>query len=79
MESKNCPYNYGRTFSWGSQAPGLSVFRRKDGQVYKTYATFSAGLANVSLVHSLLDLTSTGRDEAKPKRNMWWVKHKEDA
>ena len=28
-------------------------------------------------VHSLLDITSTGRDE-DGKRPMWWVKHKEE-
>mmetsp|Transcript_21322 Transcript_21322/g.25214 ORF Transcript_21322/g.25214 Transcript_21322/m.25214 type:complete len:246 (-) Transcript_21322:93-830(-) len=78
MEAKACPYNYTQNFAWGSQAPGLSVFRRHEGDLFKTYATFSAGLANVSLVHSLLDLTTTGRNEAKPKHNMWWVKHKED-
>jgi hypothetical protein len=44
-----------------------------------SYGTFAAGLADVSLVHSLLDIVPSGRDETGPgKRNMWWVKHKED-
>jgi predicted dithiol-disulfide oxidoreductase (DUF899 family) len=78
--TEGAPYNYGRTWKYGSEAPGLSVFKKDpdDGTVYHTYSTFAAGLATspgLSLVHSLLDVTPTGRDE-KSKRPMWWVKHK---
>jgi predicted dithiol-disulfide oxidoreductase (DUF899 family) len=75
--SKECEYNFNRKWLYGKEAPGLSVFRRQDGKVYRTYSTYAAGLGDLSLVHSLCDLTTTGRDE-KGKSNMWWVKHKED-
>lgn len=75
--SKECEYNFNRKWLYGKEAPGLSIFRRDNGKVYRTYSTYAAGLGDLSLVHSLLDLTTTGRDE-KNKSNMWWVKHKED-
>jgi predicted dithiol-disulfide oxidoreductase (DUF899 family) len=47
-------------------------------QVFHTYSRFSAGLADVSLVHSLLSLCPKGTEEsAEGKGNMWWVRHKE--
>eukprot|EP00040_Diaphanoeca_grandis_P015766 m.80838 g.80838 ORF g.80838 m.80838 type:complete len:246 (-) comp25354_c2_seq1:234-971(-) len=71
-------YNYTSTFAWGLDAPGFSVFKRQDGRVYHTYSTFSAGIADLSLMHTVLDLTPTGRDEGgEGKSNMWWAKHKE--
>ena len=46
-------------------------------QVFHTYSRFSAGLADVSLVHSLLSLCPKGTEEsAEGKSNMWWVRHK---
>ena len=76
QERKCCTYNFNRTWDYGPNAPGMSVFRRQGDNVCKTYQTFAGGLGDVSLVHSLLDLTPSGRDE-KDKGNMWWVKHKE--
>ena len=64
--------------AWGTEAPGASVFKLRDGDVYHTYSTFAAGLAELSLVHSVLDLTPTGRDEGGDRHNMWWIKHKEE-
>jgi len=78
VASKTCTYNFNRTWAYGDTAPGITVFRRDKGtgQLYKTYATFAAGLAAVSTVHSLLDLTATGRAEVD-RRPMWWVKARE--
>lgn len=81
VDQKTTVYNYNRTFAYGTQAPGMSVFfKDKDtGKVYLTYSTFAAGLGSVSLMHDLLDIVPSGRDETgEGKRNMWWVKHKED-
>lgn len=81
-EAKDRPYNYGRQWPWGTEGPGLSVFKRDRsanggaGAVYHSYSTFSAGLGSLSLVLSMLDLTPEGRGEEGGK-NMWWVKHKE--
>jgi predicted dithiol-disulfide oxidoreductase (DUF899 family) len=50
-----------------------------DAKIFHTYSTFSAGLGSLSIVHALLDICPSGRDETGPgKRNMWWVKHKEE-
>uniref|UniRef100_A0A7S3GK72 Uncharacterized protein n=2 Tax=Palpitomonas bilix TaxID=652834 RepID=A0A7S3GK72_9EUKA len=80
-DAEGAPYNYGRRWRYGSEAPGLSVFAKDgEGNVYHTYSTFAAGLATVptlSLVHSLLDVTPEGRAESG-KHPMWWVKHKEE-
>jgi predicted dithiol-disulfide oxidoreductase (DUF899 family) len=80
LETKKCEYNFTGTWNYGSEAPGVSVFRKRkrDGALFHRYSTYSAGLGELSLAHSILDLTSAGRDEADPKGNMWWVKHKEE-
>jgi predicted dithiol-disulfide oxidoreductase (DUF899 family) len=67
-------YNYGRTWQWGTEAPGLSVFRKDpaSNKVHHTYSTFSAGLGGLSIAHSLIDLTPSGTQE-KENRNMWYV------
>ena len=70
-------YNYNRLWGYGSEAPGVSVFRKDGDKMYHTYSTFAAGLGGLSPVMNLLDLTPDGRQE-KDKRNMWWVKHKEE-
>ena len=77
--AKNKPYNYGRQWQWGKEAPGLSVFKKdaSTGAIYHTYSTYSAGLGTVpgvSPVLTLLDLTPEGRAEGGG-RTMWWVKH----
>jgi predicted dithiol-disulfide oxidoreductase (DUF899 family) len=70
-------YNYGRQWRWGSEGPGVSVFKRHQGETFHTYSAYSAALGSQSVVLSLLDLTPNGRDEDGGKGNMWWVKHKE--
>ena len=46
--AKDMPYNYGRQWKWGTQGPGLSVFKKDKttGAVYHTYSTYSAGLGS---------------------------------
>ena len=70
-------YNYNRLWGYGSEAPGVSVFRKDGGKMFHTYSTFAAGLGGLSPGMNLLDLTPDGRQETD-KRNMWWVKHKEE-
>jgi len=44
------------------QIPGASVFvKGDDGTIYHTYSTFGRGLDMLNTVHSLLDLTPSGR------------------
>ena len=77
VEKKECVYNYNRKWEWGGNAPGISVFRLENGSVYHTYSTYAAGLSDVSVLHAMLDVTPTGRDEAG-KGNLHWVTHKEN-
>jgi predicted dithiol-disulfide oxidoreductase (DUF899 family) len=79
IANKTCTYNFNRTWNYGSEAPGISVFYKdaETGRIYHTYSTYAAGLGNLGSVLGLLDLTPFGRDEEE-KRNMWWVKHKEE-
>jgi len=70
-------YNYGAAkWGWCSQAPGLSVFHKHNGEVFHTYSTFGPGLSELNVVFSVLDVIPEGRDETGG-RSMFWVKHKE--
>ena len=72
-------YNYGRKWKFGSQAPGLSVFHKEaNGELFHTYSTFAAGLSEVNVVFSLLDMIPEGRNERPNNRPMYWVKHKSE-
>jgi len=77
-------YNYGSGQTWIGQCPGVSVFKKdkETGAIYHTYSTFAAGLQELNVCLSLLDLIPEGRQDRKSdkneKENMYWVKHKED-
>ena len=66
-------YNYGTIAPYGEETPGLSAFRRKDGQIFHTYSTYGRGLDLLNGAYHLLDITSMGRHE-DPERPMSWVK-----
>lgn len=50
-----------------SQGPGLSVFRKEDGVVYKTYSTYRRGLEDFNAIWAFLDALPDGRDGWHPK------------
>ena len=68
-------YNYGTTPFGESEAPGLSVFARKGGEVYHTYSTYGRGLEPLLGVYDLLDWTPVGRGEEGLAMPMSWVRH----
>lgn len=78
-QPKEGNYNFGRSWMWGNEAPGLTVFHKdSEGNLYRTYSTYAAGLGEMSVVFTLLDCLPEGRDEdGKGRNNMWWIKHKE--
>ena len=80
MKEKACTYNFNRKWNWGSDGPGLSVFRKTSEGIMHTYSTFAAGLGGIPSVLNLLDLTPSGRLENGEggKGNFWWVKAKEE-
>jgi len=47
-----------------AERPGLSVFAREDGKVFRTYMTTSRGLEMAMAYYGLLDRTPKGRDES---------------
>ncbi|HEY1331176.1 MAG TPA: DUF899 family protein [Actinomycetota bacterium] len=56
-------YNY-RPHEWsGTEAPGISVFREEDGQIFHTYSTYERGLDMLNLAYHYMDLVPKGRDE----------------
>ena len=78
VDNQKAVYNYDKSWSFGTMAPGISVFHKVDGKVYHTYSTYAAGLADLNATFAVLDITPTGRNETGgPASNMWWVKHKE--
>lgn len=69
-------YNFGTIAAYGEEAPGASVFFKKDGQVFHTYSTYARGLDMFLPTYHWLDLTAKGRDEAEMKPHaMAWVRH----
>ncbi|HEV2399881.1 MAG TPA: DUF899 domain-containing protein [Candidatus Sulfotelmatobacter sp.] len=69
-------YNYGTIFFPSEEGPGLSVFYKKDGEVFHTYSTYARGLDILLPTYNFLDMTAKGRDEAEMKPHaMAWVRH----
>ena len=66
-------YNYVKG-GWDGEAPGLSVFYRDSGEIFHSYSTYGRGLENLIGTYNYLDLVPKGRDEAKLKYGMEWVK-----
>jgi predicted dithiol-disulfide oxidoreductase (DUF899 family) len=56
-------YNYRRTRWSGSEAPGISVFLKADGEIYHTYSTYERGLDMLNVAYHYMDLVPKGRDE----------------
>ena len=59
-----------------SEGPGLSVYAREDGTVYRTYVTTARGLEPAMAYYGLLDLTPKGREESASE-SLWVRRHDE--
>jgi predicted dithiol-disulfide oxidoreductase (DUF899 family) len=59
-----------------SEGPGMSVYSREDGTVYRTYVSTSRGLEPAMAYYALLDRTPRGRDESET-RPLWLRRHDE--
>jgi predicted dithiol-disulfide oxidoreductase (DUF899 family) len=68
-------YNYSFTEFPSEERPGLSVFFKKDGEVYHTYSTYARGLDILLPTYNILDMTAKGRDEDGLPHTMAWVRH----
>ena len=70
-------YNFGTQQAYGEESPGISVFAKDDGAIYRTYSTFSRGLDMLNGAYHLLDLVPKGRDEEGLSYGMEWL-HRRD-
>jgi predicted dithiol-disulfide oxidoreductase (DUF899 family) len=61
-----------------AEGPGLSVYTRSDGNVYRTYVATARGLELAMPYYGLLDRTPKGRDEDSA-RPLWIRRHDEYA
>ena len=69
-------YNHGTIPTYGEEAPGASVFFKKDGEIFHTYSTYARGLDMFLPTYHWLDITAKGRDESEMKPHaMAWVRH----
>ena len=59
-----------------AERPGLSVYAREGGQVYRTYVTTARGLEPAMPYYALLDLVPSGRNEP-PGKPLWVRRHDE--
>ena len=64
-------YNYRRTGWSGSEAPGISVFLKADGEIYHTYSTYERGLDMLNVAYHYMDLVPKGRDEDGNGAGSW--------
>lgn len=78
-------YNYRMQSFPGQEAPGVSVFYRKDadgtndaagaGDVFHTYSTYGRGVEVMMGAYALMDLVPEGRGEREVPHKMEWVRH----
>lgn len=68
-------YNYDFVEFPSEERPGLSVFAKKDGQVFHAYSTYARGLDILLPTYNLLDMTPKGRDEESLPWPMAWIRH----
>ena len=64
-------YNY-RVNPWSlSEAPGISVLLKEDGQIYHTYSTYARGLDMLNVAYHYMDIAPKGRDEGDGGGGAW--------
>ncbi|MEM9602551.1 MAG: DUF899 domain-containing protein [Pseudomonadota bacterium] len=71
-------YNHGTLAPMAEELPGLSVFAREGGVIYRTYSTYARGLDALNGVYQQLDLVPKGRDEAALDYPMAWVRRHDE-
>jgi predicted dithiol-disulfide oxidoreductase (DUF899 family) len=63
LERGEVEYNYRPTQWSGSEAPGISVFLKDEGDIYHTYSTYERGLDMLNVAYHYMDLVPKGREE----------------
>jgi predicted dithiol-disulfide oxidoreductase (DUF899 family) len=78
IASKANNYNFGTQHFSMDEAPGISVFAKDGGGIYRTYSTYSRGLDMLNGAYHLLDLVPKGRDEAALSYGMEWLRRRDE-
>jgi predicted dithiol-disulfide oxidoreductase (DUF899 family) len=77
LQREKVDYNYGlNPWSQMTEAPGLSVFLKDDGQIYHTYSTYARGLDMLNVAYHYMDLVPKGRDEVES--GPLWIHRREE-
>jgi predicted dithiol-disulfide oxidoreductase (DUF899 family) len=71
-------YNFGTIHFDGEEAPGISVFAKRDGAIFHTYSTYARGLDMLNGAYQLLDLVPKGRDEDGLEFSMTWLRRRDE-
>jgi predicted dithiol-disulfide oxidoreductase (DUF899 family) len=71
LQAGEVEYNYRPTRLSGSEAPGISVFLKDDGQIHHTYSTYERGLDMLNVAYHYMDLVPKGRDEDDEGAGSW--------
>jgi len=78
LEQGGNNYNFGTGKFGGPEAPGLSVFTKDGGAIYRTYSCYARGLDTLNGAYQLLDVVPKGRDEAGLPYPMAWVRLRDE-
>ena len=68
-------YNYKMESFPSEEAPGVSVFYQKAGDVFHTYSTYNRGTESLTDSYRLLDVTPYGRQEDWEDSPAGWPQH----
>lgn len=78
MDSGGAKYNHGTAPAFMNELPGLSVFIRRDGEIFHTYSCYARGLDMLNAAYHHLDLAPLGRNEDKLDYPMAWVRLRDE-
>jgi len=71
-------YNYTTTEFPSEEAPGLSAFIKRDGEIFHTYSTYARGLDILVGAYNFLDFAPKGRNEDALPWTMAWVRRHDE-
>jgi predicted dithiol-disulfide oxidoreductase (DUF899 family) len=70
-------YNYRMGSFPSDEAPGISVFCRKNDQIFHTYSCYARGLDMLNGAYHFIDLSPKGRQEEEEGPMHWLSRHDE--
>ena len=78
MEAGGFEYNFTNAGFPSEEAPGISVFHKDEqGDVFRTYSSYSRGLDMLNGAYHYMDLVPKGRDEEGLRHSMSWLRRRD--